>query len=136
MMQWLTLLFSKLKRNHHSDRASLAFSYMTSYLGLWISALQFCEFESNREDVAFIQFSSVTRNRNRCNGNALSLGHLNHFWRWQVLFRDMEDGEGTCCSLQPQCHPCKVGAGHCVQEAALKRKMNVLQVSKCAKIQV
>lgn len=41
---------------------SLAFSYMTSYLGLWISAMQFCGFESNREYVAFIQFSSAVRN--------------------------------------------------------------------------
>lgn len=135
MMQWLTLLFSKLKRNHRSEPV-WCFPIWHPIRALWISALQFCEFESNREDTAFIQFSSVTRNCNRCNGNALSLGHLNHFWRWQVLFRGMEDGEGTCCPLQPQCHPCKVGAGHCVQEAALKRNMNVLQVSRCAKIQV
>lgn len=60
MMQWLTLPFSKIEKES-SLGASLAFSYKTSYLELCISAMQFCEFESNREDVAFIQFSSVIR---------------------------------------------------------------------------
>lgn len=115
MMQWLTLLFSKIEKES-SLGASLAFSYMTSYLGLWISAMQFCEFGSNREDVAFTQFSSVIRNTIIAMG-CLKPGSLESFLKTAGALRGHSRWGRYLLFIASQRHPHRLSAGQCVQES-------------------
>lgn len=117
-MQWLTLLFSKIEKES-SLGDSLAFSYMTSYLGLWISAMQFCEFESNREDVAFTQFSSVTRTIIIAMG-CLKPGSLKSFLKTAGAFQWHARWGRYLLFIASQCHPYRLSAGQCVQASVTR----------------
>lgn len=87
--------------------------------------MQFCEFESNRDDVAFTQFSSVIRTIIVAIG-CLQPGSLKSFLKTAGALQGHARWGRHLLFIASQFHPYRLSAGQCVQESVMEKNMKML----------